>query len=127
MERFVCDRSDLRKIYSSCKRCIRCIVLAGTVCGPPHQRGHALSRQEKFYWYFLDNEPEWKAQRMFEFYLRLGKSKPGSQAFATYLKTYYQGKISTLNHEWGTSHASFEKIPGTRPPKRYSMHMQQGI
>jgi hypothetical protein len=83
--------------------------------------------KKNFIGYFLDNEPEWKAQRMFEFYLRLGKSKPGSQAFVTYLKTYYQGKISTLNHEWGTSHASFEKIPGTRPPKRYSMRMQQGI
>ncbi len=83
--------------------------------------------KKNFIGYFLDNEPEWKAQRMFEFYLRLGKSKPGSQALITYLKMYYQGKIRTLNHEWGTSHASFAKIPGTRPPKRYSMQMQQGI
>src|SRR2546428_1500831 len=83
--------------------------------------------KKNFIGYFLDNEPEWKAQRIFEFYLRLGKSKPGSRAFVTYLKMYYQEKISTLNHEWGSSHASFEKIPGTRPPKRYSMHMQQGI
>jgi hypothetical protein len=77
--------------------------------------------------YFLDNEPVWNAPHIFAFYLRLGKHTPGSRAFLAYLKTYYQGRISTLNHDWGTSYTSFAQIPGTRPPKRYSRRMQHGI
>jgi hypothetical protein len=77
--------------------------------------------------YFLDNEPAWNAQRIFAFYLRLGKRTPGSRAFLAYLKTYYQGQITTLNHDWGTSYRSFAQIPGTRPPQRSSRRMQHGI
>jgi hypothetical protein len=44
-----------------------------------------------------------------------------------YLKSYYQGSIQQLNREWETSYTSFDNIPGTRPPKRYSIPMRQGI
>src|SRR5262245_8012588 len=77
--------------------------------------------------YFLDNEPAWDAQRIFAFYIRLGERTPGSQAFLAYLKTYYRGQISALNHDWGTSYRSFAHIPGSHPPKRYSRRMQHGI
>jgi agarase len=77
--------------------------------------------------YFLDNEPAWNAPHMFAFYLRLGKHTPGSRALLAYLKTYYQGRISLLNHEWGTSYRSFAQIPGTRPPPRSLRRMQHGI
>ena len=80
-----------------------------------------------FIGYFLDNEPAWNAQQLFTFYLRLAKGKPGSRAFVTYLKSYYKESIRQLNHAWGTSYASFDNIPGTRPPKRYPVPMQQGI
>jgi hypothetical protein len=82
---------------------------------------------KNFVGYFLDNEPAWNAYQIFEFYLRLAKGRPGSQAFIAYLRTYYQGSIKRLNREWRTSHASFENIPGTPPPKPYSPFMRQGI
>jgi hypothetical protein len=82
---------------------------------------------KNFLGYFLDNEPGWDAQRIFAFYVRLGKRTPGSRAFITYLKSYYRGQISALNHDWGTAYRSFAHIPGTRPPKRYSRRMQHGI
>jgi hypothetical protein len=80
-----------------------------------------------FIGYFLDNEPEWNAAQIFEFYLGLARDRPGSQAFITYLKQYYQGSIRKLNRSWRASHASFENIPGTLPPKSYSWPMRQGI
>jgi hypothetical protein len=54
---------------------------------------------KNFIGYFLDNEPGWDAQRIFAFYVRLGKRTPGSRAFITYLKSYYRGQISALNHD----------------------------
>ena len=83
--------------------------------------------RKNFIGYFLDNEPAWNAQQLFEFYLSLAKDKPGSRVFVTFLESYYQGSIRQLNRDWGTAYASFNHIPGTRPPKRYSMRMQQGI
>jgi hypothetical protein len=80
-----------------------------------------------FIGYFLDNEPKWDASEVFEFYRGLAKDKPGSQAFIAYLKVYYHGSITRLNREWRTSHASFENIPGTTPPKPYSSRMRQGL
>jgi hypothetical protein len=80
-----------------------------------------------FIGYFLDNEPEWNPDLIFKFYQSLGKDRPGSQAFITFLKTYYQGSISKLNRDWKTSYASFEKIPGGPLPKQYSWRMRQGI
>jgi hypothetical protein len=82
---------------------------------------------KNFIGYFLDNEPRWNAQRIFAFYVRLGKRTPGSRAFITYLKRYYRGQISALNRDWGTSYRSFAHIPGTRPSKRYSQRMQHSI
>ena len=82
---------------------------------------------KNFIGYFLDNEPEWNAEKVFEFYLSLAKHRPGSQAFIAYLTTYYQGSIKKLNRDWTTSHASFENIPGTPPPKPYSLRMRQGL
>src|SRR5262245_34989773 len=57
---------------------------------------------KNFVGYFLDNEPEWNAEKVFEFYLGLAKHKPGSQAFVAYLRTYYQGSIKKLNRDWIT-------------------------
>jgi hypothetical protein len=82
---------------------------------------------KNFVGYFLDNEPEWNAHQIFAFYLGLAKDKPGSQAFIAYLKTYYQGNIRTLNRDWRASHANFANIPGTLPPKSYSLAMRQGL
>jgi hypothetical protein len=82
---------------------------------------------KNFIGYFLDNEPAWNAQRIFAFYRRLGKRTPGSRAFIAYLKRYYRGQISALNHDWRTSYRSFTHIPGTWPPKRFSRRMQHGI
>jgi agarase len=82
---------------------------------------------KNFVGYFLDNEPEWNAYQIFEFYLSLAKDRPGSQAFIAYLNTYYQGSISKLNRDWRASHASFENIPGTPPPKPYPLPMRQGL
>ena len=82
---------------------------------------------KNFIGYFLDNEPRWNAQRIFTFYISLGKRAPGSRAFITYLKRYYRGQISALNHDWGTSYKSFAHISGARPPKQYSRRMQHGI
>jgi hypothetical protein len=48
----------------------------------------AFRGMKHFIGYFLDNEPEWDAQRIFAFYVRLGKRTPGSRAFITYLKSY---------------------------------------
>ena len=42
---------------------------------------------KNFIGYFLDNEPEWNAEKVFEFYLSLAKHRPGSQAFIAYLTT----------------------------------------
>jgi len=77
--------------------------------------------------YFLDNEPAWNAPHIFAFYLRLGKHTPGSRVFLAYLKTYYRGRISLLNHAWGTAYTSFAQIPGTRPSPRSWRRMQRGI
>jgi len=83
--------------------------------------------KQNFIGYFLDNEPAWNAREIFAFYLSLAKDKPGSRAFVTYLRSYYQGSIRRLNHAWGTTYASFDSIPRTRPPKRYPVPMRQGI
>jgi len=82
---------------------------------------------KNFVGYFLDNEPEWNAEPVFEFYLSLAKHRPGSQEVIAYLRTYYQGSIKKLNHDWTASHASFENIPGTPPPQPYSLSMRQGL
>ena len=83
--------------------------------------------RKNFLGYFLDNEPEWDAQRVFEFYLKLPRGVPGSLAFIAYLERYYRGDLRQLNVEWGTAHASFEHIPGTPPPATYSRSLRQGI
>ena len=80
-----------------------------------------------FIGYFLDNEPGWPADEIFAFYLSLAKQTPGSQALVAYLKAYYQGSIDQLNLEWGTWYASFDHIPGSRPPQPYAQSMRQGI
>jgi hypothetical protein len=74
--------------------------------------------QKNFIGYFLDNEPEWdaQAQAIFVFYLSLSKARPGSRAFVSHLKTWYQGSIRRLNREWGTAYAGFNAIPGSPPP-----------
>jgi hypothetical protein len=82
---------------------------------------------KNFIGYFLDNEPEWNAHRIFEFYVGLARNTPGSRAFVSYLKSYYEGSIGKLNRQWGTSYRSFAKIPGTAPPKPYALAMKQGI
>jgi hypothetical protein len=82
---------------------------------------------KNFIGYFLDNEPGWNAEQVFEFYLSLAKDRPGSQAFIAYLRTYYSGSIKKLNRDWTASHASFEDVPGTPPPKPYSLRMRQGL
>jgi len=83
--------------------------------------------RKNFIGYFLDNEPAWEAQQLFEFYLSLAQDRPGSQAFVTYLTSYYQGSIQQLNAEWGTTYTSFDNIPATHPPQLYPILMQQGI
>ena len=82
---------------------------------------------QHFLGYFLDNEPAWNASHIFAFYLRLGQHTPGSQAFLAYLHTYYRGRISLLNQEWGSSYASFAQIPGTRSLPRSLRRRQRGI
>jgi hypothetical protein len=82
---------------------------------------------KNFVGYFLDNEPEWNAEQVFEFYLGLDKHRPGSQAFIAYLRTYYRGSIEKLNRDWRASHQSFEDIPATPPPKPYPPLMRQGF
>jgi hypothetical protein len=54
---------------------------------------------KNFIGYFLDNEPEWNAERVFEFYLNLDKHRPGSQAF---IPLCYPGFPSKLSF-WGLS------------------------
>ncbi len=83
--------------------------------------------RSNFIGYFLDNEPAWNVSQVFEFYLSLAQSRPGSQAFIAFLKTYYQGSIKRLNREWRASFARFENIPAAPPPKPYSWPMRQGI
>jgi hypothetical protein len=82
---------------------------------------------KNFIGYFLDNEPEWNPDRIFEFYLSLARDRPGSQTFIAYLRRYYQGNISTLNREWKASYVSFENIPGTSPSKPYPLPMKRGL
>jgi hypothetical protein len=82
---------------------------------------------KNFVGYFLDNEPEWNADQVFEFYLGLPSASPGSQALIVYLKKYYQGSIQRLNREWRASHKSFQHIPGTSPAKPYSLALPQGL
>jgi len=84
-------------------------------------------QKKNFIGYFLDNEPAWNDQQIFAFYLRLARHRPGSRALVAYLKLFYQGSIQQLNRAWGTSYASFDNIPGTRPPKQYSVPMRQGL
>jgi hypothetical protein len=81
----------------------------------------------KFVGYFLDNEPEWDAEQLFEFYLGLPGSSPGRQALVAYLKKYYQDRIQRLNREWRTSYKGFQHIPGTLPAKPYSLALRQGL
>jgi hypothetical protein len=83
--------------------------------------------RKRFIGYFLDNEPGWPAPEIFDFYVRLAKDKPGSQALITYLKAYYHGRIDQLNRDWGTVYASFEQLPGARPPQPYPPSMRQGL
>jgi hypothetical protein len=83
--------------------------------------------QKNFLGYFLDNEPEWDAQRIFAFYLSLPKGAPGSRAFIAYLERAYQGSLSRLNAAWGRAYTSFEQIAGTPPPSTDSRAMPQGI
>jgi hypothetical protein len=83
--------------------------------------------KKNFLGYFLDNEREWKAQDIFELYMRLPKGTPGSRAFITFVEQYYQGDLNTLNAEWRTLYASFDQIAGTRPPTAYPRAMQWGI
>jgi hypothetical protein len=82
---------------------------------------------KNFIGYFLDNEPAWNPDQVFEFYLSLAKDRPGSQAFIAYLRRYYQGHIGKLNREWRASYTSFESIPGTSPLKPYPLPMRQGV
>jgi hypothetical protein len=82
---------------------------------------------KNFIGYFLDNEPDWNPDQVFEFYLSLAKGRPGSQAFIAYIRRYYQGRIGKLNREWSASYASFESIPETSPPKPYPLPMRQGF
>jgi hypothetical protein len=82
---------------------------------------------KNFIGYFLDNEPAWNPEQVFEFYLSLAKERPGSRALIAYLTTYYQGSIKKLNRDWRASHASFENIPGTLPPKPYPLRVRQGL
>jgi hypothetical protein len=77
--------------------------------------------------YFLDNEREWDASAVFDFYLRLPNGTPGSRAIISYLAHYYQGDLARLNADWGTSYASFEQIAGTPPPAVYPPSMRRGI
>lgn len=74
--------------------------------------------QKNFLGYFLDNEPAWDARAIFAFYLSLPKARPGSRAFVSHLKTWYQGSIRRLNRAWGPAYAGFEAVPGSRPPPR---------
>ena len=83
--------------------------------------------QKNFLGYFLDNEPEWKAEGIFEFYRQLPKGTPGSRAFVTYIKKYYNDDLNHLNAEWGTAYVNFEHITGSSPPMTYSLAMQRGI
>jgi hypothetical protein len=83
--------------------------------------------QKNFLGYFLDNEREWNAQGVFEFYLRLPKGTPGSRAFITYIKEYYHDDLSRLNAEWGTAYVSFDHIADSSPPTPYTRAMQRGI
>ena len=82
---------------------------------------------KNFIGYFLDNEPEWNSDQIFDFYLSLAKDRPGSQAFIAYLTRYYQGRIGRLNRDWRTSYTRFENIPETSPPKPYPLPVRQGL
>jgi hypothetical protein len=92
----------------------------------PHEVRPFLG-MKNFIGYFLDNEPGWNPNQVFEFYLSLGKERPGSQAFIAYLRRYYQGRIGKLNRDWRASYASFESIPGTSPPKPYPLPMRRRV
>ena len=80
--------------------------------------------QQWFIGYFLDNEPVWSAREIFAFYLSLAKHRSGSQAFVTYCRAYYQGRIDQLNTDWGTEYASFDRLPESRPPTTYTLSMR---
>jgi hypothetical protein len=82
---------------------------------------------KNFIGYFLDNEPAWDPEQVFDFYLGLATDRPGSRVFMAYLRRYYQGEIGKLNRDWKTSYARFENIPGTSPPKPYSLPLRQGL
>jgi hypothetical protein len=83
--------------------------------------------RKNFLGYFLDNEREWDAQGVFEFYLRLPNDTPGSRAFSTYIRRYYDDEISRLNAEWGTAYVSFGQIAASSPPTPYPRAMRRGI
>jgi agarase len=92
----------------------------------PHEVRPFLG-MKNFIGYFLDNEPAWNPDQVFEFYLGLGQERPGSRAFIAYLSTYYQGRIDKLNRDWKASYANFESIAGASPPKPYPLPMRQGF
>jgi hypothetical protein len=92
----------------------------------PHEVRPFLG-MKNFIGYFLDNEPTWNRDQVFEFYLGLAKDRPGSLAFIASLRRYYQGRIGKLNRDWRASYASFESIAGTSPPKPYPPLMRQGF
>jgi hypothetical protein len=83
--------------------------------------------RKNFLGYFLDNEREWHAEGVFEFYLRLPTDTPGSRAFITYIKGYYRNDLSRLNAEWGTAYASFDHVAASTPPTPYPHAMWRGI
>ena len=69
----------------------------------------------------------YRAQEIFAFYLSLAKHRPGSQAFVTYCRAYYQGRLDRLNSDWGTEYASFDQLPESRPLTTYTLSMRHGI
>jgi hypothetical protein len=83
--------------------------------------------QKHFLGYFLDNEPEWPAEEIFAWYLRLPQDVPGSRAFVGFLRQYYQGNLNQLNTEWGTAYVSFDRIPGSDLRRPYPISMQRGV
>jgi hypothetical protein len=83
--------------------------------------------RKNFLGYFLDNEREWQAEGVFDFYLRLPRGTPGSRALLTYIKGYYRDDLGRLNAEWGTAYADFDHIAESSPPTPYPHAMRRGI
>jgi hypothetical protein len=83
--------------------------------------------RQNFLGYFLDNEREWNAPEVFDFYLRLPGGAPGSRAFIAFIKGYYRDDLSRLNAAWGTAYADFDQIAASGPLTPYPPAMQRGI